>query len=72
MSSHDEFRAHYPRSSRHAGRRRHEIARCRAEVAAVESQISARHPDLRGLLLALADLSGELRLLEKEVRNGTA
>jgi len=67
MSSRGESRTHCPRSRGHAGRRLHEIARCRTEVAAVETQIRAGHPDLRGLLLALADWSGELRLLEKEL-----
>jgi hypothetical protein len=33
----------------------------------IESQLRAGHPDVDGLLLALADWGGELRLLEKEV-----
>ena len=37
--------------------------RCQAEIAAVEAQIRAGHPDLQGLCLALADWSAELRLL---------
>jgi len=39
------------------------VARCRAEIAAIEAQIRAGHPDLQGLCLALADWSCELRLL---------
>ena len=39
------------------------VARCRAEIAAIEGQIRAGHPDLQGLCLALADWSAELRLL---------
>src|ERR1017187_8929907 len=39
------------------------VARCRAEIAAIEGQIRAAHPDLQGLCLALADWSAELRLL---------
>jgi hypothetical protein len=40
--------------------------RCRREIAAVEAQLRAGHPDLEGLCLALADWSAELRLLEQE------
>jgi hypothetical protein len=40
------------------------VARCRAEIAGVETQIRAGHPDLQGLCLALADWSCELRLLQ--------
>jgi len=40
------------------------IARCRAEIAAIEAQIRAGHPDLQGLCLALSDWSAELRLLQ--------
>ena len=42
------------------------MERCRAEMAAVEAQIRAGHPDLQGLCLALADWSAELRLIQKE------
>ncbi len=42
------------------------MERCRAEIAAVEAQIRAGHPDLEGLCLALADWSAELRLLQME------
>ena len=38
--------------------------RCRREIATVEAQIRAGHPDLEGLCRALADWSGELRLLQ--------
>jgi hypothetical protein len=44
--------------------RRTDIERCRREIAALEAQILAGHPDLRGLCLALADWSGEIRLLQ--------
>ena len=43
---------------------RADIDRCRREIAALEAQIRAGHPDLRGLCLALADWSCELRLLQ--------
>ena len=39
--------------------------RCRAEIAEIETQIRAGHPDLEGLCRALADWSGELRLLQQ-------
>jgi hypothetical protein len=35
-------------------------------MAEIESQLSAGHSDLPGLLLALSDWNAELRLLEKE------
>jgi len=38
--------------------------RCRAEIAAVEAQIRAGHPDLQGLCLALSDWHAEIRLLQ--------
>jgi hypothetical protein len=37
--------------------------RCHLEIAAIEVQILAGHPDVAGLCLALADWSAELRLL---------
>ena len=37
--------------------------RCRREMAAIEDQLRAGHPDLQGLCLALADWSAELRIL---------
>ena len=43
------------------------MERCRAEIAAVEAQIRAGHPDLEGLCLALSDWSRELRLIEREL-----
>jgi len=42
------------------------IVRCRREIAAIKVEILAGNPDLDGLCLALADWSGELRLLLKE------
>ena len=39
--------------------------RCRQEIAAIEGEIRAGNPDLEGLCLALADWSGELRLLQR-------
>jgi hypothetical protein len=41
-----------------------DIERCQREIAAIEAQIRAGHPDLEGLCLALADWSGEMRLLQ--------
>jgi hypothetical protein len=41
--------------------------RCRREIAAVEAQIRAGHPDLEGLCLALSDWAMELRLIEQEM-----
>ena len=35
-----------------------DINRCRREIAAIEAQILAGHPDLEGLCRALADWSG--------------
>jgi hypothetical protein len=43
------------------------MARCRQEIAAIEAQIRAGHPDLEGLCLALSDWCAELRLLERSV-----
>jgi hypothetical protein len=40
--------------------------RCRREIAAIKKQIRAGNPDLEGLCLALADWSGELRILANE------
>jgi hypothetical protein len=40
-----------------------DIERCRREVAAIEPKIRSGNPDLDGLCLALADWSGEMRLL---------
>ena len=41
--------------------------RCRREIAEIEAQIRAGHPDLEGLCLALSDWSRELRLIEREL-----
>lgn len=41
-----------------------DIERCRREIAAIEAEIRAGNPDIAGLCLALADWSGELRLLQ--------
>jgi hypothetical protein len=40
---------------------------CRREIAAIETQIRAGHPDLQGLCLALSDWSAELRRLKRSV-----
>jgi hypothetical protein len=45
-------------------RQRADMDRCRREIAAIEAQILAGHPDLRGLCLALSDWRAELRLLQ--------
>ena len=42
-----------------------EMARCRAEIAAVEALLRGGHPDVAGLCLALSDWSAELRILER-------
>lgn len=42
------------------------MERCRREIAAIEEQLRAGHPDVQGLRLALADWSAELRILEAE------
>jgi hypothetical protein len=44
------------------------MERCRREIAAIEEQLRAGHPDLQGLCLALADWAAELRILEGEQR----
>jgi hypothetical protein len=41
---------------------------CRREIAVIEDQLRAGHPDVHGLCLALADWSAELRILEAEQR----
>jgi hypothetical protein len=43
-----------------------EIDRCRREIADIERLMWEGHPDLEGLLLALADWSAELKLLSGE------
>ena len=47
-----------------------DIERCRRQIATLEAQILAGHPDLRGLCLALSDWRAELRLLQDA--NGAA
>jgi len=44
------------------------MERCRWEIAAIEAELRAGNPDLRGLVLALSDWSAELRILEAEQR----
>jgi hypothetical protein len=41
-----------------------EIERCEREMALAEEQLRAGHPDVEGLVLALADWAQELRILE--------
>jgi len=43
-----------------------EIERCRQEIAEIERQILAGHPDIAGLCLALHDWAQELRILQRE------
>jgi hypothetical protein len=45
-----------------------EANRCREEIAALEAQLRAGHPDVQGLCVALADWHAEMRLLEAETR----
>ena len=44
------------------------MERCRREIAAIEAEIRAGNPDLRGLCLALSDWHAELRILQDEER----
>jgi hypothetical protein len=39
---------------------------CQREIAAIEHQLRAGHPDVHGLCLALADWSEELRIIATE------
>jgi hypothetical protein len=48
------------------------MARCRREIAEIESLIRAGHPEVEGLLLALADWSAELRLIGEGNSDGAA
>ncbi|HOQ47668.1 MAG TPA: hypothetical protein PK157_20325 [Bryobacteraceae bacterium] len=48
------------------GEYQREIERCRREIAEIENLLRSGHPDVEGLCLALADWSGEKRLLEDE------
>ena len=43
---------------------RREVARCRAEIAAIEALLLGGHPDIEGLCMALSDWSAEVRILE--------
>jgi hypothetical protein len=43
-----------------------QIARCRREIAAIETEILAGDPELPGLCLAMRDWFAELRILERE------
>ena len=54
---------HSAKSPESASRQR-EMDRCRAEIAEAQRLLRAGHPDVEGLCMALADWSGELRLLE--------
>jgi hypothetical protein len=42
------------------------MERCRREIAFIEDQLRAGHPEVHGLCLALADWSEELRIIEAE------
>jgi hypothetical protein len=42
----------------------HDVDRCRREMVLAEEQLRAGHPDVEGLVLALADWAQELRILE--------
>ena len=46
-----------------------QLERCDVEIRHVELLIRAGHPDMEGLLLALADWSTERRLLRAEQEN---
>jgi hypothetical protein len=45
-----------------------EAERCRSEIAAIEAELLAGNPDVAGLVLALADWSAELCILQNEKR----
>jgi len=45
-----------------------EVDRCRVEIAALEAQLRAGHPDVLGLCAALRDWHAELRMLQREAR----
>ena len=44
-----------------------DIARCLREIAVLQRELRRGNPDVEGLCLALADWSGELRILIEEV-----
>jgi TPP-dependent trihydroxycyclohexane-1,2-dione (THcHDO) dehydratase len=54
------------RSAAHESTLEREIERCRQEMAEIERQILAGHPDVAGLCLALHDWAQELRILQSE------
>ena len=41
-----------------------ELERCRQEIAGIEDQLCAGHPDVQGLCQALRDWHEELRLIQ--------
>ena len=45
-----------------------EADRCRNEIAAIEAQLRAGHPDVQGLCAALSDWHAEIRQLEADAR----
>ncbi len=44
------------------------MERCMREVATIEDQLRAGHPEIHGLCLALADWSAELSILQDKQR----
>jgi hypothetical protein len=48
-----------------------ELVRCDAEIGALEQRLQNGHPDVEGLCRALADWSGERRLLNGIKRANT-
>ena len=44
-----------------------DIDLCRREIAEIQRELRAGHPDVQGLCLALADWSMELRILERSL-----
>lgn len=45
-----------------------ELARCDAELAALEDEARAGNPDVPGIALGIADWSAERKLIEREGR----
>jgi len=43
----------------------HELERCCQEIASIEDQLLAGHPDVQGLCIALMDWHQEMRLLQR-------
>ena len=54
------------RLPRREGRMWPEMERCRREIAGIEDQLLAGHPDVQGLCMALMDWHHEMRLLQRE------